>query len=97
MAAASGIPYLPASLANLPLSIQVLATGLLFLLIATIPYNAFSASRPYREFPVISLSERGLSPKASWKWHGRETVSRGVSECKDQPFQIITGMLAEPE
>lgn len=80
------VSYLPE---GLPISVQVLAGGALLFLLAWV-YSTLSAERPFAGFPVISLSEKGLSPKASWFKHGRETVAKGVQQYKG-PFQILTG------
>ncbi|KAI7618811.1 hypothetical protein KC346_g4835, partial [Hortaea werneckii] len=86
MAVAHEIPHL---LQTLPISVQLITGAILFSVVAFI-YSTLSNERPFPGFPVISLSEQGLGPKASWFKHGKQTVLKGLEQTKG-PFQILTG------
>lgn len=86
MAIAHEIPHL---LQTLPISVQLITAAILFGVVAFI-YSTLSNERPFPGFPVISLSEQGLGPKASWFKHGKQTVLKGLEQTKG-PFQILTG------
>ncbi|KAK5128354.1 hypothetical protein LTR85_003022 [Meristemomyces frigidus] len=74
---------------SLPLSIQFVAGGLLLILLSFI-YSTLTSERPHPSFPVISLSEKGLGPKASFFRHGKDTIIKGIAQTNG-PFQIVTG------
>lgn len=81
--------YRPAFLENVPVSIQVIAFGAIAIS-AYIAYSLLTIERPLKGFPVVALTERGLSPKWSWYSAGTETVAKGLKE-HNAPFQVITG------
>lgn len=81
--------YRPAFLANVPVFVQAIALGIIAL-VAYIAYSLLTEEKPLKGFPVVSLSERGLSPKSSWLWAGTELVAKGLKE-HNAPFQVITG------
>jgi len=86
MAVSYSIPFLSETV---PVSVQFLAAGVLFIVLSFV-YSTLTSERPYPGFPVISLSEQGLGPKASWFRHGKATILRGIEQTKG-PFQIVTG------
>src|SRR2546423_3468363 len=86
MAVSLHIPYLPE---DIPFSVQVIAASLILVLIYII-HSTLTAERPYKEFPVIELSEEGLGPEESWFKQGQRTIQKGLETCTG-PFQVITG------
>ncbi|KAI7281913.1 hypothetical protein KC345_g3859 [Hortaea werneckii] len=86
MAVAHEIPYW---LQTLPISVQLITGAILFSVVAFI-HSTLSNERPFPGFQVISLSEQGLGPKASWFKYGKQTVLKGLEQTKG-PFQILTG------
>ncbi|KAI6798711.1 hypothetical protein KC361_g3246 [Hortaea werneckii] len=76
-------------LQTLPISVQLITGAILFSVVAFI-YSTLSNERPLPGFPVISLSEQGLGPKASWFKFGKQTILKGLEQTKG-PFQILTG------
>jgi hypothetical protein len=78
----------PTFLSGLPLSIQVIIVGF-FAALAYTTYSQLTVERPLKGFPVVALSEKGLSSKWSWFISGTETIAKGLKE-HDGPFQIIT-------
>ena len=80
--------YRPTFLSGLPFSIQVIILGV-FVALAYTTYSQLTIERPLKGFPVVALSEKGLSPKWSWFTSGTETIAKGLKE-HDGPFQIIT-------
>jgi hypothetical protein len=83
------LSYRPTFLDGLPVSIQVIIAGVVVALIYT-AYSLLTVEQPLKGFPVVALSERGLSSKWSWYTAGTETIAKGLKE-HDGPFQIITG------
>lgn len=79
----------PAFLDNVPVSLQLIAFGLLVVLTITV-YSVLSAQKPLKGFPIAALPEKGLSPKQSWLHAGRETITKALKEHAG-PFQVITG------
>lgn len=79
----------PAFLENVPVSLQVIAFGAI-VVVAYFLYSVLTADQPLKGFPVVALSEKGLSSKWSWYTAGRETIAKGLKE-HNAPFQIITG------
>lgn len=53
-------------------------------------YSLLTVERPFKGFPVVELSEKGLNSKWSWYHNSTETIAKGLKE-HDGPFQIITG------
>ena len=83
------LSYRPTVLAGLPVSIQVIIAGVVVVLAYT-AYSLLTVEQPLKGFPVVALSERGLSSKWSWYTAGTETIAKGLKQ-HDGPFQIITG------
>ena len=81
--------YRPSFLDSVPISIQIVAAGVIVFVAYTI-YSILSADQPLKGFPVVALTEKGLSSKWSWYTAGTETIAKGLKEHKG-PFQIITG------
>lgn len=82
------LSYRLSFLDGLPLSIQAIIVGI----VATLAYTTYSqltVERPLKGFPIVALSERGLSSKWSWITSSTETIAKGLKE-HDRPFQIIT-------
>ena len=82
------LSYRPNFLSGLPLSIQVIIAGV-FAALAYTTYSQLTIERPLKGFPVVALSERGLTSKWSWFLSSTETIAKGLKE-HDGPFQIIT-------
>jgi len=80
--------YQPTFLSGLPFSVQVIIAGVVVALVYT-TYSQLTVERPLKGFPVVALSEKGLSSKWSWFTSGTETIAKGLKE-HDGPFQIIT-------
>lgn len=83
------LSYRPTILDGLPVSVQVIIAGLVTVLAYTV-YSLLAVEQPLKGFPVVALTERGLSSKWSWYTAGTETIAKGLKE-HDGPFQIITG------
>jgi hypothetical protein len=81
--------YRPAFLDNVPVSIQLIAVGLLAVFAFTI-YSLLSVEKPLKGFPIATLPEKGLSPKKAWYHAGQELIAKGLKEHAG-PFQVITG------
>ena len=86
MAVSAPIPYLPE---DVPLSVQLIITSLILVVISFI-YSTLTSDRPCKQFPTVALTEKDLSPKASWFKDGKNTVLKGV-KIFSGPFQVITG------
>jgi hypothetical protein len=82
------LSYRPTFWSGLPFSIQVIIVGVVAALAYT-TYSTFTVDRPLKGFPVVALSEKGLSSKWSWFTSSTETIAKGLKE-HDGPFQIIT-------
>lgn len=52
-------------------------------------YATYTANKPIKGFPIVALTEEGLSAKQSWFKKGREIVDKGLATI-DGPFQVIT-------
>lgn len=76
-------------LQTLPISVQLITGAVVFGVIAFV-YSTLSNERPFPGFPIMSLSEQGLGPKASWFKYGKQTVLKGLEQTRG-PFQILTG------
>lgn len=62
-----------------------------FLLAATLFVSkTLNTYKPTRGFPVVALTEKGLSAKDSWFQKGKETIDKGIAKY-NAPFQVITG------
>jgi hypothetical protein len=83
------LSYRPAFLNSVPISIQLFSVGVVTVLVYTV-YSLLTADQPIKGFPVVALTERGLSSKWSWYTAATETIAKGLRE-HDGPFQIITG------
>jgi hypothetical protein len=83
------LSYRPAFLNSVPISIQLFSVGVVAVLVYTL-YSLLTADQPIKGFPVVALTERGLSSKWSWYTAATETIAKGLRE-HDGPFQIITG------
>jgi hypothetical protein len=81
--------YRPAFLDSVPISIQLVFVGVVAVLIYTL-HSLLTVDQPIKGFPVVALTERGLSSKWSWYTAATETIAKGLRE-HDGPFQIITG------
>lgn len=81
--------YQPAFLEDVPVSLQIIAFGA-FVVVVYYLYSVLTVDQPLKGFPVVALSEKGLSSKWSWYTAGRETIAKGLKE-HNAPFQIITG------
>lgn len=81
--------YRPTFLENVPISIQLVSAGVVAVLAYTV-YSLLTVEQPLKGFPVVALTEKGLSSKWSWYTAGTETIAKGLKE-HDGPFQIITG------
>jgi hypothetical protein len=76
----------------------VKTTYSLTLLIVVIPTTAlllFAAQHAAKKrkldaFPIVALTEQGLSAKESWFREGLKTIEKGLTTCPG-PFQVITG------
>jgi hypothetical protein len=79
----------PDFLNGLPISVQVIIAGVVVALVYTV-YSLLTVEQPLKGFPVVALSEKGLSSKWSWYTAGTETIAKGLKQ-HDGPFQIITG------
>ena len=82
------LSYRPACLNDVPVSVQAIIVGLVVALVYT-TYSQLTVERPLKGFPIVALSERGLSSKWSWITSSTETIAKGLKE-HDGPFQIIT-------
>jgi hypothetical protein len=83
------LSYRPAFLDSVPVSIQLVSVGVIAVLVYTL-YSLLTVEQPIKGFPVVALTERGLSSKWSWYTAGTETIAKGLRE-HNGPFQIITG------
>jgi hypothetical protein len=81
--------YRPAFLDSVPVSIQLIAVGLLLVSAFTV-YSLLTVEKPLKGFPIATLSEKGLSPKQAWYHAGHELIAKGLKEHAG-PFQVITG------
>jgi hypothetical protein len=81
--------YRPAFLDSVPISIQIVSVGVITVLVYTL-YSILTVEQPLKGFPVVALTEKGLSSKWSWYTAATETIAKGLKE-HDGPFQIITG------
>ena len=82
------LSHRPTFLEGVPVSVQAIIVGVVFALAYT-TYSQLTVERPLKGFPVVALSEKGLSSKWSWLAHSTETIAKGLKE-HDGPFQIIT-------
>lgn len=81
--------YRPTFLEHIPISIQLVSVGVIVTLVYTV-YSLLTVEQPLKGFPVVALTEKGLSSKWSWYTAGPETIAKGLKE-HNGPFQIITG------
>jgi hypothetical protein len=75
---------------ELPLSIQLIAIGLVIALV----YRIATGERPYEEIPVVNVKAEGwrrlLPASFGWIFHGKEVLAKGSNECPSC-FQVLTG------
>jgi hypothetical protein len=81
--------YRPAFLDSVPVSIQLIAVGLLVLFAFTV-YSLLTVEKPMKGLPIAALPEKGLSPKQAWCHAGDELIAKALKEHAG-PFQVITG------
>jgi hypothetical protein len=81
--------YRPAFLDSVPISLQLIAVGLLVVFAFTV-YSLLTVERPLKGFPIATLPEKGLSPKQAWCHAGHELLAKALKEHAG-PFQVITG------
>ena len=83
------LSYRQTFLDGVPVSVQAIIATVVIALVYT-TYSRLTVERPLKGFPVVALSEKGLSSKWSWYHSSTETIAKGLKE-HDRPFQIITG------
>ena len=69
---------------SIALSIPVV----LLTLIVGLVVSTLSKERPWPGFDVISLDEKGLSPKDSWITYGKEVLAKGRKHVRLLPMQL---------
>jgi hypothetical protein len=83
------LSFRPTYLDGVPFSIQAIIAVVVAALVYT-TYSLLTVERPLKGFPVVALSEQGLSSKWSWFHSSTETIAKGLKE-HNEPFQVITG------
>ena len=73
---------------SVPISFLVLAF-LIAVVILNFTITTLTEERPFDDFEIVSIPEKGLGPKQSWIQDGRAVVTKGAKS--DKPFQVITG------